>query len=282
MSAFQLHGRTALVTGASSGIGWALAHAMAREGTALVLTARRTERLTALQGEIAACGLGEPRIVAGDLAAPGGPDAVFAAAEEASGGCIDILINNAGFGGIGAVAGADLNRLSAMLRVNIEALVRLTRLALPGMIARGEGVILQVASTAAFVPLPCSAVYAATKAFVVNFSEAVHAEAKAHGVRVVCLCPGRTATEFFAVAGYGPTQPVMRGMGWMTAESVAAAGLSALKAGHPLRGAGLLNDIAVRLLPLVPRSVLRAGAQRMMQARIRAALGADTAPAAHG
>ncbi len=261
----KLRDRTALVTGASSGIGRALASALAGEGVHLVLTARRADRLAAVAAEIAARGYATPVVVAGDLAAPGGPDEVFAAARAAAGGPLDILVNNAGAGRVGAVADADLDRLSAMVRLNVDALVRLTRLALPEMIARRDGAILQVASTAAFVPLPYSAVYAATKSFVVSFAEAVHAEVKEHGVRVVCLCPGRTATEFFMAAGYETL--AMRGTGWMSAEAVAAEGVAALVRGDALRATGRLNRAFASLAPLVPRSALRRGADFVMRRR---------------
>jgi len=262
---FALHDRTALVTGASSGIGRALAVALADRGVRLVLTARRVDRLSALAAEIAARGHARPEVVPGDLAASGGPDQVFAAARAAAGGPLDILVNNAGAGRVGALAGVDLDRLSAMVRLNIDALVRLTRLALPDMMARRTGAILQVASTAAFVPLPYSAVYAASKAFVVSFAAAVHAEAKEHGVRVVCLCPGRTATEFFTAAGYAPL--AMRGPGWMSAEAVAAEGLAALVRGDALHAAGHLNRLFAGLVPLVPRGALRRGADFVMRRR---------------
>jgi short-subunit dehydrogenase len=262
---FHLNDRTALVTGASSGIGRALALALAGAGVRLVLTARRADRLGDVAAEIIARGHASPLIVPGDLAAPGGPDLVFAAARAAAGRPFDILVNNAGAARVGAVADLDVDRLSAMVHLNVDALVRLTRLALPEMIARRDGAILEVASTAAFLPLPYSAVYAATKAFVVSFAAGVHAEVKDHGVRVVCLCPGRTATEFFTAAGY--EKLVMSGPGWMTAEQVAAEAMAALGRGGVLHTAGFLNRLFVRVLPFVPRSALRRGAYRVMRKR---------------
>jgi hypothetical protein len=253
------------VTGASSGIGRALALALASHGVRLVLTARRADRLAQVGGDIAARGHAPPALVPGDLAATGGPDAVFAAARTAAGGPLDILINNAGAGCAGAVATADLDRLSAIVHLNADALVRLTRLALPEMIARRDGAILQVASTAAFLPLPYAAVYAASKSFVVSFSEALHAEVKEHGVRVVCLCPGRTATEFFTQAGY--EQLTMQGPGWMSAEAVAAEGVAALVRGDVVRATGHLNSAFAGLVQLVPRGALRRGAHFVMRRR---------------
>jgi short-subunit dehydrogenase len=269
MSHFTLAGRTALVTGASSGIGLALARELARHGARLVITARRSERLERLADELAAGGRPRPVVVPGDLGLPGGPAAVFTAARAAA-GPIQLLVNNAGFGRLGAAHQVGIESVRGILRVNVEALVHLTLLALPEMVERREGAILNVASTAAFVPLPYMATYSASKAFVVSFSEAVHAEVKRHGVRVVCLCPGRAATEFAAVAGYGEAGRASGGAsggggGGMAPEAVAREGIAALEAGAPLRSAGAANRAMVGLLRLVPRRAALALAERLMR-----------------
>lgn len=249
---FLLAGRATLVTGASSGIGMALARALARHGARLVLTARRADRLERLAAEIAAAGHPVPVVVPGDLEESQAPETVFARAQDAA-GPIEILINNAGFGRYGPIHDIELETLSGILRVNIEALMRLTRLALPEMVKQRAGAVLNVASTAGFIPMPYMATYAASKAFVISFSQAIHAEVKAHGVRVVCLCPGRTRTEFFDVARYDASARLNLARAGMTPEAVAEEGIAALLAGEPVRSAGFANRLMVGALRLLPR-----------------------------
>jgi short-subunit dehydrogenase len=267
MASFTLRGRSALVTGASSGIGLALARALARHGVRLAITARRTDRLLQFAAECAAAGHPVPVVMAGDLARPGAPEEVFAQARAAV-GPIEILVNNAGFSRYGAAHTVPVEVHARILRVNVEALVRLSLLALPEMIERRDGAILQMASTAAFVPLPYMATYTATKAFVVSFSEALHAEVKPLGVRVVCLCPGRTAaTEFFDVAGFVPSALFGRGRSGMTADAVAAEGIAAIISGEPVRSAGMGNRLMVGALRLIPRRLMLAAADWVMRPR---------------
>jgi short-subunit dehydrogenase len=265
MGSFSLNGRSALVTGASSGIGLALARALAHHGVRLAITARRTERLQQFAAECTAAGQPAPVVVPGDLSRPGGPEEVFAKARAAL-GSVEILVNNAGFGRYGPAHSVPIEVHSSILRVNIEALVRLTLLALPEMIERRDGSILQVASTAGFVPLPYMATYSATKAFVVSFSQALHAEVKPLGVRVVCLCPGKTATEFFDAARFPSVRLARRGLG-MTAESVAAEGIAALTSGEAVRSAGRGNRLMVGALRLIPRRLMLAMADWTMRPR---------------
>ena len=179
---------TALVTGASSGIGWELAKLFAADKSNLVLVARSREKLHELAADLREAHGVEVRVVAMDLADPNSPPAIFGLL-AAEGVTVDVLVNNAGFGAVGSVADLPLERQMEMIQVNLTALTHLTRLFLPGMIQRRSGGILNVASTAAFQPGPYMAVYYATKAYVLSFTEAVAEEVLGTGIRVTCLAP---------------------------------------------------------------------------------------------
>ncbi|MFY0576905.1 SDR family NAD(P)-dependent oxidoreductase [Cystobacter fuscus] len=199
----------ALVTGASSGIGRELAVVLAREGHALVLVARRTEPLRALAEQLERA-QGTPCVVVGaDLGTPEGVAEVVREV-EARGLGIEVLVNNAGFGLAGPVASLPAESQLGMIDLNIRALTALTRAFLPGMVARGRGYVLNVASTAAFLPGPLMAVYFASKAYVLSLSNALHEELRGQGVRVTALCPGYTETEF-ATRLRAPAAPALRG-----------------------------------------------------------------------
>src|SRR3954471_5413702 len=187
--------RATLITGASAGLGVEFARQCRARGDTLLLVARRKERLETLAAE-----LGQSHALAADLGRAGAAAALF---EEvaALGLEVETLVNNAGFGLVGRFAELDDERQLAMIDLNVRALTELCRLALPPMLARGSGAILNVASTAAFQAGPYSAVYYASKAYVLSLTEALHQEAKGTGVRITALCPGPTATEFFEVAG---------------------------------------------------------------------------------
>jgi short-subunit dehydrogenase len=182
------------VTGASSGIGADLARELARDGHDLVLTARSVAPMEKLAAELAAHGAGAV-VIPADLSQPGGA-AALAGAIETRGSALDVLVNNAGLGAVGRFDQTDPLRISEMIQVNIVALTELTRLLLPGMVARRRGKVMLVASTAAFQPGPRMAVYFATKAYVLSFGEAIAYELKGTGVTVTVLCPGPTATNF--------------------------------------------------------------------------------------
>jgi short-subunit dehydrogenase len=249
-----------VVTGASAGIGAVFARRLAARGLDLVLVARRADRLEALAAEIRPAGR-RVEAVAVDLAAP---DADLRLAHEvARRGLPEVgwLVNNAGFGYQGDVAGQDPARQAAMIQVNVGVLAALTRRLLPPMLARGAGVIVNVASTAGFQPVPYFATYAATKAFVLSFSQALAEEVEGRGVRVVCLCPGPVPTEFFEVAGMSPRAAGGR---MLSAEAVVAAALRAVDAGRRVVVPGGLNAVLARLARLFPgRLVTRAGARIM-------------------
>jgi short-subunit dehydrogenase len=194
MQSYDFDNKTVLITGASLGIGAVFARELRRRGANLVLVARSEQRLARLAAE-----LGGAVVIAQDLTEPGAARAVFDAV-SARGLLIDVLINNAGFGHFGAFAEAPLETHRGQLDLNITSLVELTHAFLP-MLERQQGGVIQVASTAAFQPVPFMAVYAATKAFVLSFSEALWGEYQTRGVRVLALCPGATDTPFFARAG---------------------------------------------------------------------------------
>ena len=244
-------GKWALITGASAGIGTAMARELAAGGTNLVLTARRRDRLAGLAAEL--CAKHNIRTLAcvADLAQPLGPQEIFSFTESKN-IAIDLLVNNAGFGAYGEFQKARLDRLIEMTQVNVTAVVHMTHLYLPGMIARGGGDILIVASTAAFQPVPYISTYAATKAFDLHFAEGLAEEVREHGVRVCALCPGSTATEFFQVAG----QRNHTRRSPETAEKVAHVGLAALAAGKTSVVSGFTNWVGAEAVRAVPRRMV--------------------------
>lgn len=223
--------RRALVTGASSGIGRAFAVALAAGGTDLVVVARRADRLDQLADELRAAHGVEVEVVVADL----GDGRALRMVEERLGDGerpVDLLVNSAGFGTSGPFADLPIDREEEEIRLNVLAPVRLCAAVLPGMLGRGRGGILNLSSVAGLQPLPHWATYAATKAYLTSFSEALHQEVRGRGVTVVALMPGFTRTEFQSVSG---TDVGIPGPMWMSAEDVAASGLRALhrrRAGH--------------------------------------------------
>ena len=202
--ALDLTGKTALITGASSGIGVEYAKAFARRGTNLVLVARRKDRLETVAAQIRSESGVDVAVVAQDLSTPNSA-AELEAKIRSTRTQVDVLINNAGFGTSGRFVDEDRYRVRDEISLNISALVDLTAAFLPGMIARDFGVVVNVASTASFQPVPGMAVYAATKAFVRSFTEAVWGEIESPNVRVFAVNPGATQSEFFEVAGGKPS-----------------------------------------------------------------------------
>ncbi len=239
----------AIVTGASAGIGRELARLAAADGYRPLLVARRRERLEELARELDAthgCGT---RVVALDLAARHGADGVLEAADDER---IGMLINNAGFGTFGPFAKIPVERTTALLDLNVTALTRLTQRCLDGMIERGEGFIMNVASTAGFMPGPGMAAYYASKAYVLSLSEALASELKRSGVVVSALCPGPTRTEFQGAAGMEGS-PLLERLHFMSAADVARIGYRGLKAGKPVVVTGLVNKATAWLPRLLPR-----------------------------
>jgi len=247
---------TALITGASSGIGRELARVMAADGVNLVLVARRAEKLQeladALEGEYGI----QARVLPEDLAQPDAPEALWAAL-QAAGVEIDILVNNAGFGGYGFFAATNWQHEAEMLQVNVVALTHLTKLFLPGAIARGRGSVLNVASTAAFIPGPLMAVYYATKAYVLSFSEAIANETRGTGVSVTVLCPGPTVSEFQERSQMNRARLLQQAQ-LMAAAPVAAAGYRALRRRQAIAVPGASNKFLTFSVRLLPRPLVRA------------------------
>lgn len=238
-----------VITGASAGLGAEFARQLAGRGERLVLVARRTDRLDALASE-----LGNARAVALDLGEPGAAGRLLADIAD-HGERVSTLVNNAGFGLWGRFTELDPDRQGAMIDLNCGALVELSHAVLPAMRERGDGAILNVASTAAFQPGPGMAVYFATKAFVLSFSEALHEELRGSGVRVTALCPGPTATEFGDVAGF-------KGNGMFdklsaSSRDVVRAGLAGLARNRAVVIPGLVNKAGAQGHRLLPRALLR-------------------------
>jgi len=243
----DFNGKWALVTGASAGIGIALARELAKHGAKLILTARRIDRLEALAAELKAKGA-EVRVVAADLNDPAAPQQIYDATEGA-GLAVDILINNAGLGQHGAFSESPVEQELSQVKVNCEAMVRLTRLFVPRMVERRRGWIMILASTASFQPVPYLTTYAATKAFDRFFALGLAAEVARFGVKVTALCPGPTESEFFQVAR---SENFMPG-GKQSAEEVARLGIAALAQGRRTivpYFAGKLTAQLVRFLPV--------------------------------
>jgi uncharacterized protein len=229
----------ALVTGASGGIGAALARELARHGHDLVLAARSVAPMEALAGELRMLGAAVT-VIAADLSQPGAAGAL-ASDIDARGLEVDVLINNAGLGAAGRFDRADPGRIAELLHVNIVTLTELTRLIVPGMVARRHGRVMLVASVAGFQPGPHMAAYFASKAYVLSLGEALAYELRGTGVTVTTLCPGATATNFFTVAGAENSLMAKRLRRMMPAERVARIGYRALVSGRRVAITGMLN-----------------------------------------
>ena len=249
---------TALITGASSGIGVELARLCAGDGFDLILVARRVDRLQTLAAALAAEHSVQARALPADLSDPLAPPAIF---DATRGTPVDILINNAGFGVGGPFAETDWKLHSALLQLNMVAPAHLTRLFLPAMRERRSGRILNVASTAAFVPGPFMATYYASKAFLLSFSEAIANELKGTGVTATVLCPGPTKTDFFEVAGIADSKLVSGSA--MSAADVARIGYRAMMAGKVEVIAGFQNRWMIRGSRLVPRTLVAEVTRRL-------------------
>ncbi len=246
--------KTALITGASGGIGYELAKLFARDKYNLVLVSRGKEKLQQRAEEMRK--LGSPVVTINwfDLAELDTPDKLFQRTERAN-IQVDILVNNAGYGVRGAFAKTNLDDELEMMQLNMVALTHLTKLYLPQMIRRGHGRIMQVASTAAFQPGPFMAVYYASKAYVLSFSEALHEELVGTGVTCTALCPGATETDFAKRAKMSDSKLFLKGA--MDAKTVAEQGYKGLMAGKPLVITGTRNKLMTFSERFAPRSMVR-------------------------
>jgi hypothetical protein len=256
---------TALVTGASSGIGEELARVLAANGSDVVLVARSADKLAALARELAGQHGVQAHVLPDDLADPGAPDRI-AQELKVRGIAIDILVNNAGFAVYGPFVQTPPAAELELLQVNIVALTVLAKRFLPLMAGRRRGRILNVASTAAFQPGPLMAVYYASKAYVLSFSEALSNEAAGTGVTVTCLCPGPTRTRFEDRATLHASK-LFSSLRVMTAADVARAGYDGMMAGDAIVIPGFSNRLGVQMLRVLPRAVIRRAVRNLQERR---------------
>jgi short-subunit dehydrogenase len=255
-------GRTALVTGASAGIGKAFAELLAERGYDLVLTARRADRLERLAGALTSAHGVRVHVISADLADPAAP-AALQDGIHARGVAIDLLVNNAGYGVPGRYAATTWAQQADFIQVLVTAVAELTHRLLPPMIERGWGRVIQVASLAALVPAaPGHTLYAASKAFLVKFSEALAPEVAPHGVHVTALCPGFTYTEFHDVTGTRAQVSTMPRWAWLEAREVVEAGYDAVMAGRSLVVPGRVNRTLAFGAKHLPGAVARGGVRR--------------------
>src|SRR5271157_4596187 len=242
----------ALITGASSGIGACFARALAARGRNLALVARSKEKLEALAREIAAHHSLHIEVIEQDLSLVGAAEHLAAVLKE-RGIAVDLLVNNAGFGAQGEFWKLPLERQTEMLRLNIVTLTELTHLLLPAMVERRSGGVINISSTASFQPVPYTSVYAATKAYVTSFSMGLAEEVGEYGVKVLALCPGGTATNFFAAGQFSKIDFLG---GLQSPEEVVEVGLRAFARGKSLAVARFINRLMIFVQRLVPRRLV--------------------------
>lgn len=244
--------KRALVTGASAGIGEAFAEKLAQSGYDLIVVARDRQRLEKLAEKLQHSDNAQVEVLSADLT---DPTELHVVERVVSDGNLDLLVNNAGFGTYGTFADLDPDREESEIRLNVIALVRLTRAALPGMVERGSGAIINVSSMGAFQAGPFNATYCATKAFVNSFTEALHEELRGTGVQVQALCPGFTRTEFQQRAGIEVVR--VPSMAWMEADEVVNSALAALQNGEVVCVPGFANRVVSLVTGALPRSITR-------------------------
>jgi short-subunit dehydrogenase len=252
---------TALITGASSGIGEAIARELARRGHGVTLVARREDRLCALAAELADEAGVRTETIAADLGETGERERMIDGV-SALGLDIEVLVNNAGFGGSGNVHRSEPERLREMVRLNCEALVELQARVTPAMADRGRGAVINIASTASFQPIPGTATYAATKAFVLSLSEATHSELAKKGVTVTAVCPGPVKTEFMETAGLDEAHEKVPGFIWTDVEDVARQAVEGADSGSRVVVPGVMNRAGALLGQHSPRWALLPLAKR--------------------
>ena len=256
---------TALITGASAGIGAVFARELAARKTNLVLVARSEDKLKQIASQLRSQHNIQVDIIVQDLTAADAAKNVFEAVSQ-KGLTIDLLINNAGFGDYGAFAELDGERQIKIVQLNILALVDLTHKFLPGMRQRRSGGIINLASTAAFQPMPYFSVYAASKAFVLSFSEALWAENRSYQVRILAVCPGPTDTKFFQDAKFPPSLEKLAAQNYTSPQEVVRESLHALEKNHSSVVPGIKNQLQVILPRFVPRSAIATVVEKLFRA----------------
>jgi len=256
--------KTALITGASSGIGEAFARTLAGKGLDLILVARSEDKLRALARQLNELYARRVEVVTADLGVAGSAAKVQAAA-QALGMPVGLLINNAGFGTVGAFLKQDAERERQEILLNAAAVVDLSHAFLPAMVERGRGGIINVASMAAFQPLPYMSVYAATKAFVLSFSQGLRGEVRSKGVKVLAVCPGPVDTPFFEATGNAKLRGTVPRASMVTVDDVVRAALRAFKAGRSVVVPGMAFKLAAAGTRLMPRDLLAAMTARFMK-----------------
>jgi uncharacterized protein len=254
--------KVALITGASSGIGEAIARKLAGRRFDCVLTARRTDRLEKLATDLGKSHGVSARVVGADLGNYGGASELIEAVSRIE-PRIDVLVNNAGFGVYGRLVEQDASRVAQMIELNVTSLTVLTHHYVKEMVKHRSGRVLQVSSIGAFQPSPLYAVYSATKSYVLSFSEALNHELHGTGVSVTTMCPGLTATEFHAVAAH--KKPKWMNLVTMTAEDVAEIGIRSMMRGRSVVTTGFLNKLTALLVKLMPRSWATSMAEMTMR-----------------
>jgi short-subunit dehydrogenase len=264
----ELKGKTALITGASSGIGKAMAHQLASEGVHLVLVARSRAALAELADELGHHYNVRASAVALDLSQPHCGVELHSQLQS-QGVAVDILVNNAGFGTYGRFETLSPELEQHEIAVNVAAVVSLTHAFIPGMLQRGTGVVLNLASTAAFQPVPYMAVYAATKAFVLSFSEALWAECADKGVHVMALCPGPVETPFIDKLGDASVRQTSVFSKTIQPAQVAEQALMAIQGRAPSRIVGIKNWLLANSLRLAPRSVVAHSGEKMLRPAVQ-------------
>ena len=242
----------ALITGASSGIGEAIAHKLGKAGVGMVLVARRKDRLDAIASKYA-----NVEVLPADLTTDAGLNAVLERLRDTTRPIVELVVNNAGFGTSGSFAQAEPERLSREISLNINALTRISHEAVRQMQPRGHGYLLNVSSIASFQPGPHLAVYAATKAFVTSLTEALHEELRGSGIRVTALCPGLTHTEFQSISNTSGLESKFPEFAWMSADDVARDGLRAVADGKAICVPGLVNKSLATVSTFTPRGLAR-------------------------
>jgi uncharacterized protein len=255
--------KNALVTGASDGIGYELAHLLAQDGYRLILVSRNTEKLNTLKANLEKEYGIESMVITKDLSLPGAAKEVF---EQLSNTSVDVLVNNAGFGDYGFFHKSDFNKISRMMHLNVLALAELTHLFLPSMLQKKQGKILNVSSVAGFLPGPIMAVYYATKAFVLSFSEAISNELQGTGVTVTVLCPGPTRTGFGEVANFSKDS-LFKALPMASAMDVAKEGYKGMEKGRVIVITGFLNRFSPFLVRVLPRKLVRKWIRKIQETR---------------